>query len=144
MVYVAAFLLLNNSKVWQFELTCAERIQHWLPYELTLSIRQAFRYSGGMLSHQFYTEPPRDRVLTQLVTTPNRNYTMQQSPIMVLGSVFDPVGQITQYLWKDGLEIFVANTHQLCLMQALDPGPLHIGPYKWTIEFTWFPQQSSL
>lgn len=85
-------------------------MQRWLPREINLSARHAFHYTKGLLSHVFHSEHPRDIVLTQLVSMPNRNYQAQMFPTVILGSVFDQIGQTTQYLWRNKIEIYSADT----------------------------------
>lgn len=143
-VFVASLPLHEDSIIWQFEMTREQRLQRWLPGELMQSARQAFQFTKGLLSHLFHSEPPANLVLTQLVATPNRRVDATRYPFAILGSVFDPVGQTVQYLWRDGTELFTTDTRHLRIMQSPAHHDLHIGPHRWTVELAWFPQQSAL
>lgn len=143
LVFVATLPLQEGSTVWQFKMTRAQRVQQWLPSELTLSAKHAFWYNE-LLAHLFHSEPPRDAVLTQLVLAPNRNHEANKFSTTILGSVFDPIGHTIQYIWRDGSEIFSTNTRQHRLFQSPAFGPPHIGPHKWIVEFSWLPHQSLL
>lgn len=148
LVYVTSLPLQEGSTIWQLEMTRAQQVQRWLPGELTISARHAFRYNRGrnrgLLANIFHSEPPQNVVLTQLVTAPNRGHDANRLPTEVLGSVFDPIGQTVLYTWRNGAEIFTADTRQLRLLQSPAAEPLHIGPHKWTVEFSWTPRPSLL
>lgn len=138
-VFVASIPLVEGSAVWQFEMTRAQRIQRWMPGALALSAKHTCRFTRGLLAHTFHGEPPQDLLLTQLVTTPNLGSDAARFPHCIIGSVFDAVGQSVQYLWHDGSEFFSADTWHLRIIQSPRPSSLHIGPHKWTIEFSWQP-----
>lgn len=93
LVLVVALPLQEDSTIWQYEMTRAQRLQCWLPGEMMCSARQAFRYTRGVLTHQFHLEPPPHVVLTQLISAPNRRQDATHFPFIILGSVFEPIGQ---------------------------------------------------
>lgn len=96
----------------------------------------------------FIQKPPQDTILTQLISAPNKNHEAHRFSTAIVGSIFgsifEPIGQKMQYLWRDGSKIFSTDTRQLRLVQSPTLGPLHIGPQKWTMEFSWFSQHSVL
>lgn len=143
-VFVAPMPLHEGCGIWEFEMRRAQRVQRWLPGELGLSARHAYRYSRGLLTHTFHSEPPNNVTLTQLVTSPNCRSDVARFPTCVLGSVFEAIGQSVQYSWQTGQDIFAADTKFLRIIQARVSSILHIGPHRWTEEFSWQPQHSDL
>lgn len=98
-VFIATMPLQEGCGVWEFEMRRAQRVQHWLPREMMLSARHAYRYSRGLLTHTFHSKPANNITLTQLVTSPNCSSEVTCFPTCVLGSVFDAIGQSIQYVW---------------------------------------------
>lgn len=94
LVYVANLPLRDDSIIWQYDMTRVQRTQRWLPGELTLNARQSFQYSKGNLLHAFHSKPPQTDVLIQLITAPNRHADAQRHPTNIIGSIFNPVGQM--------------------------------------------------
>lgn len=121
-MFIASLPLQEDCSIWQLELTRVERVQRWLPGEMIHSARHIFRFTKGLLAHAFRSKPPQNMVLMQLISAPNWGHDANRYLTIILGSVFDPVGQTNLYMWRDGTKIFLTGVSFDCSRhQSIQP-----------------------